>query len=148
MNPGKIVSGIVGLVGALWLGFAGFYAGEWWEHRPPGQPAWANVHVLLWRWSPPPSLAAQLAVSQAALALEHQNFLKVDAALSDQNARVRELGSRGQAATTRANQAVAAYRSAQNTVAHQVQVISSPIQGDDECARVRDVHAKVQEATR
>lgn len=64
--PGKIISGIVGIIGALWLGIAGAWAMHWWDTRPAGQPAWANVHFLWFHWSPPESIGARLVSLQAA----------------------------------------------------------------------------------
>lgn len=89
---GRLIAGLVGVIGALWLGIAGFAGAEWWEHRPHGEPAWLHIHVLFWTWSPPDSLQARLDALQAAeaaagaraRALETREA-KVTAAIGDQD---------------------------------------------------------------
>ena len=61
----KLLTSLIGLIGALWLGIAGVALAEWWEHRAAGEPQWAQVHVLWFSWQPPMSLAAQLEKAQA-----------------------------------------------------------------------------------
>lgn len=61
MRLGQAVSGLVGAIGALWLGIAGGYATWWWDRRPADYPAF-ETRVLIWpvKWTAPDSLQAQL----------------------------------------------------------------------------------------
>lgn len=62
----KIVTAIVSIIGALWLGIAGAAGMYWWDHREAGSPTWLAVNIngplFGWphiRWTPGLSLAAQ-----------------------------------------------------------------------------------------
>ena len=103
----KFIQLLVGLIGALWLGIAGWWGAEWWEHRPTGTP---QVHVWLLTWSPPDGLAAQLIKAQDRLAASEQNEKNLQAALADQNAAVQSLSDASQAAKRAAEATVADYR--------------------------------------
>ena len=94
---GKLIGGIVGIVGALWLGIAGAGLMFWWDHRPAGDPAWAHVDFLWMHWRAPDSLAAQRDADLAAFVTEKRSFDAVYGALSQQNAAVRLLGQRASA---------------------------------------------------
>lgn len=58
---GRLVSSLVGIIGALWLAIAGGAAVYWWDRRPPATPSFKH-QVLLWKigWTAPDSLQAQL----------------------------------------------------------------------------------------
>ena len=57
-----ILKNLISIIGALWLGIAGFAAGVAWEHRPAN---WPNVQVLFWHLGFGDGLAAQLARANA-----------------------------------------------------------------------------------
>ena len=63
---GKLITGLVGIIGALWLGLAGAGLMWWWDHRPAGDPAWAHVDFLWVHWRAPNSLQARLDTLMAA----------------------------------------------------------------------------------
>lgn len=68
MRLGQAVSGLVGVIGALWLGIAGGYGAWWWDRRPAGYPSF-ETRVLMWpvKWTAPMSLKAQRDALQAQL---------------------------------------------------------------------------------
>ena len=81
----KLFTGVIGLIGALWLLFAGIIGAEWWERRPAGQPTWANAHFLWFKWSPPLSLAAQRDQARADFATERASVLVLRKAFDVEN---------------------------------------------------------------
>lgn len=57
-----LIRNAVAIIGALWLGIAGFAGGVAWEHRPAN---WPNVQVLFWHFGFGDGLATQLATANA-----------------------------------------------------------------------------------
>lgn len=53
----NLIKGLVALVGVFWLAIVGGAAVWWWDRRPANTP---SAHIFFWRWTAPPSLAAQL----------------------------------------------------------------------------------------
>ena len=101
----SFLSLLVGLIGVLWLGIAGFAGAEWYERRPHGEPAWANVHFLWFHWSPPDSLAAQRDAATAQVRILVQNQKTLEASLADQNRMIADLSAQGAQARALAEKA-------------------------------------------
>ncbi len=145
---GRMLSALVGVIGALWLGVAGVTGAEWWEHRPLGQPTWANVHVLWVRWSPPPGLAAQRDDARYQLKIALDGEAKLEAAVDAQDAAIKAQAAIGAKVLAGAEVDVARYRSAAAAASNRLRILGAPLAGDDVCARVRDADAKLLESLR
>ena len=101
----SFLSLLVGLIGVLWLGIAGFAGAEWYEHRAHGEPTWANVHFLFFHWSPPDSLAAQRDAALAQVKILTQNQRNLEASIADQNRMITDLSAQGAQARALAEKA-------------------------------------------
>lgn len=103
---------LVNVVGALWLLWAGIYAGLWWDRRPAGWPHYEVRCCLVVHWTLklPDSLGAQLASSAGDLKTCRANVSTLDAALSRQNAAVIATAAAGQRMSAEAQAAVLAAR--------------------------------------
>lgn len=75
---------------------------SWWDNRPAGFP---SVHVWLFKWSAPDSLAARLNRVEPDLMQCRANGAAYDAALKLQNDAVSRLKAEGDAAAARADKA-------------------------------------------
>ena len=85
---GKLIAAVVAIVASLALLAVGASGAEWYEHRPPGQPAWARLDVLWWHWRLPDGLAAKAAEDRAALASATVALGQARSALARQNTAV------------------------------------------------------------
>lgn len=139
--PGRLISAIVGVIGALWLGIAGAWAIHWWDTRPAGEPTWANLHFLWFHWSPPESLGAQLADADTRLAVAIKDVSALEGAVAQQDAAEQAVAARGTAALAQAEQAVRSLRAGSAGVSTRLVVLGRPIAGDDVCARVKSFDA-------
>ena len=132
---GKLITGLVGIIGALWLGLAGAGLMWWWDHRPAGDPAWAHVDFLWVHWRAPNSLAAQRDADLAAFQTDKRSFDVVYGALEQQNAAVRLLGQRAtawQAASRQAEVRAQAANAWRLSLADQI--LATPRPTDDSAA--------------
>lgn len=92
-SPGRIITGVVGVIGALWLGVAGGFLVWQYDRLPAGWPNW-RVHLLFFHKSLglPPSLGAQLAAEtqryDGAVAASLRRVAAVQVASSAVNAQV------------------------------------------------------------
>jgi hypothetical protein len=132
----KLLGGFVGVIGALWLGLAGVAGAEWWERRPAGEPAWANVHLLWWRWSPPPGLAAQRDAALYGMRVAQDGETRLESARDRQNTAIRAQAAAGALAVARGEAGVQRYRAASASAPDQVHAIAAPLTGDSICARM------------
>ena len=132
----KLIQFIIALIGVLWLGIAGFYGAEWWEHRPAGTP---QIHIWLFSWSPPDSLAAQLIKAQDRLAASEQNEKNLQAALAEQNDAVQRLSDESRSAERAAESVVETYRP---TAAQAVAVARSIAVDPGGCPALADADKK------
>jgi hypothetical protein len=134
---GKLLGGLIGIIGALWLGIAGAW-GIWMWDRQPERPAWTQASFLFLRWPHflrDPSLAMQARQNLAAFATEQNSFRLVDSALSLQNDRVRALGAHGALVLAKQQTAVSAYAAASAALPTRIATANQITVGDDLCAR-------------
>ena len=106
MKITNAISLVIGLIGVLWLGIAGWYGAEWYEHRAKGEPSWARNHFLFFTWSPPDSLAAQRDYYKAQVDVLMVNQAKLMAQIQSQNASIDSLNKAGQKALGRSQGAI------------------------------------------
>lgn len=133
-----IIKNGVAIVGATLLFWVGLGAGIYWEHRPAGEPSWAHVNFLFFKWSPPDSLAAKLKTAQDALGRCQNNEQALTTAINGQSALVAALSDEGAKSRAIADRAVRDYSAARDVAARRSSVIRMPIIGTDECTRVKD----------
>ena len=138
MKITNFVSLLIGMVGVLWLGIAGWYGAEWYEHRPHGEPSWAKVHWLWFSWSPPDSLAAQRDLYKARVDLLMINQAKLQTAIADQNAAVARLELQGRLSTAAGETAVRANESRRRaTAAASTTIRALPVDAKATCPALK-----------
>lgn len=148
MNIGNAIKALFGVAGALLPMLIGIAGTEYWERRALGQPNWANVHVLWFKWAPPEGLAAQRDDARAQLKVAQTNVATVSRAIKVQNAAVQAQAALGVKALAQAETAVTRYRSAALLAASRVRIIQAPLVGDTMCERVKDADARFLETLR
>jgi hypothetical protein len=84
----KLAGAAIAIGLCLTLLAAGAAGAEWYEHRAPGQPAWARLDLLWWHWRLPDGLAAKAAEDRAALAAAAAALGEARGALARQDAAV------------------------------------------------------------
>lgn len=106
--PGKLIGGLVGIVGVLWLGIAGAWAMHWWDMDRPA----FHLGPCPLCWHIAPGAHTEIAGLKTAFATEQASVHTLQAALDRQNAAVASLASSAQAWQRRSQQAVSEAASA------------------------------------
>jgi hypothetical protein len=106
MKITSILGAVVGLVGVFWLGIVGWYGAEWYEHRPHGEPTWATVHFLWFKWTPPDSLAAQRDFYKDRVQVLEDDQKRLLSSLQLQNTAIQVMADQGERTKAKAQAAV------------------------------------------
>lgn len=103
---------------------------SWWDNRPAGFP---SVHVWLFKWSAPDSLAARLNRVEPDLMQCRANDAAYDAALKLQNDAVSRLKAEGDATAARADKAAHDLAGARAVADSRARAVMIPRPGGDAC---------------
>lgn len=139
---GKLISGVVGILGATLL----FWIGIAFEHRPAGWPNIPlNVGPIHWAFHLPDGPYARLDRQAGDLATAGKNEQMLTAALNAQSAAVRQISAQGRVALAKAETATSAYRVAAvkaSKTADSLMALGEPTpETPDACKRAEAVRA-------
>lgn len=139
-----VIKNAVAIIGALWLGIAGFAAAEFWERRPAGQP---SINVLFFKWTAPDSLAVQRDEARADLKACHDNVDTLDKALARQNAETARISADGQRRLAASAKALERAQTGTATAKKRAGVLLyTPPVGIDQCQRWEGAHEAVRKS--
>ena len=142
---GKLLTSIISVIGALWLGIAGAWGMHWYDSRPAGVPAPIVLRVLWFHRSLglPESLAAQRDDARAALKIAQGNVAALQLAVNVQNASIAATEAAGRQAMAAAENDVTTYRralararSGQGAIFDALHAVAP---GDSECTKAQAV---------